>query len=98
MYGVHIAFDNGREPFIRFHMSRPEYCDEMRKFQIGFDLEIETIEEFSTGDSLIFYNAYERTTKRLLENIERVKSRARYYSRAAGGACKGDGARSGAQG
>lgn len=98
MYGVHIAFDNGREPFIRFHMSRPEYCDEMRKFQIGFDLEIENVEEFSTGDSLIFYNAYERTTKRLLKNIERVKSRARYYSRTDDRAGKGSGSRSGTEG
>ncbi len=98
MYGVHITFDNGHEPFIRFHMSRPEYCNEMRKFQIGFDLEIETVEEFSTGDSLIFYNAYERTTKRLLENIERMKSRARYFSRADDRAGKGSRSRSGKEG
>ncbi len=98
MHGVHVSFDNGREPFIRFRMNRQDYCDAMRKFQIEYDLEIENVEEFSTGDSLIFYNAYERTTKRLLKNIERMKSRARYYSRAAGGAGKGDGARSRAQG
>lgn len=98
MYGVHITFDNGREPMIRFRMNREDYCNEMRKWQVEYDLEIEKVEEFSTGDSLIFYNAYERLEKRLTKNIERMKSRARYYSRADGGAGKGYGARSGAQG
>lgn len=98
MYGVHITFDNGHEPVTRFRMSRKDYCGEMLKWQIDYDLEIERAEEFSTGDTLIFYNAYERNTQRLLKNIERVKSRARYYSREAGRACKGDGARIGVQG
>jgi hypothetical protein len=98
MYGVHIAFDNGREPFIRFHMSRPEYCDEMRKFQIGYDLEIENVEEFSTGDSLIFYKACERKAKQFIKNIERMKSRARYFSRTDDRAGKGSGSRSGTTG
>ena len=98
MYGVHVSFDSGREPFVRFRMNRQDYCDEMRKLQVEYDLEIENVDEFSTGDSLIFYNAHERLEKRLTKNIERMKSRARYYSRTAGGAGKGDGARSGAQG
>lgn len=98
MYGVHITFDNGHEPVTRFRMNRQQYSDEMRKWQIDYDLEIERAEEFSTGDTLIFYNAYKRNAKRITKNIERVKSRARYYSREAGRAGKGDGARIGAQG
>lgn len=98
MYGVHVSFDNGREPFIRFRMNRQDYCDEMRKLQVEYDLEIENVDEFSTGDSLIFYNAHRRPEKLLLKNIERMKSRARYYSRTDGRTGKSDGARSGAQG
>lgn len=89
MYGVHITFDNGHEPVTRFRMSRKDYCNEMLKWQIDYDLEIERAEEFSTGDTLIIYNAYGRNTKRRTKNIERVKSRARYYSRTTGGAGKG---------
>ena len=98
MYGVHITFDNGHEPVTRFHMSRQQYSEEMRKWQIEYDLEVERVDEYTTGDHLIFTNAYEWNTKRLLDNIERVKSRARYYSREAGRAGKGDGARIGEQG
>lgn len=98
MYGVHITFDNGHEPVTRFRMNRQQYSDEMRKWQIKYDLKIEHVDEFSTGDTLIFYNAYERNTKRTMKNIERVKSRAMYYSREVGRACKSDGARIGAQG
>jgi hypothetical protein len=98
MYGVHITFGNGHEPVTRFRMSRKDYCGEMLKWQIDYDLEIERVEEFSTGDTLIFYNAHERLKKRLATNIERMKSRARYYSRTASGAGKSSRARSGAQG
>jgi len=98
MYGVHITFDNGHEPVTRFRMNRQQYSEEMRKWQIEYDLEIEHVDEFTTGDHLIFTNAYERNAKRLLDNIERMKSRAMYYSREAGRAGKGDGARIGAQG
>ncbi len=98
MYGVHIAFDDEREPLMRFHMNRRQYCDEMLKFQMDYDLKIDHVEEFNNGDRLIFYKAYRRLEKQLLKNIERVKSRERYYSRTAGGAGKGDWARSGAQG
>ena len=98
MYGVHITFDDGHEPVTRFHMNRRQYSEEMRKWQMQYDLEVEKVDEYTTGDHLIFTNAYERTTQRMLKNIERVKSRARYYARTAGGVGKGDGARSGAQG
>lgn len=98
MYGVHITFNNGHEPVTRFRMSRKDYCGEMLKWQIDYELEIKRAEEFSTGDTMIFYNAYKRNTKRMMKNIERVKSRAKYYSREASRAGKGDGARIGAQG
>lgn len=81
MYGVHITFDNGHEPVTRFRMTRKQYSEEMRRWQLEYDLEIEHVDEFTTGDHLIFTNAYERNTKRLLKNIERAKSRARYYSK-----------------
>lgn len=89
MYGVHIAFDDEREPLMRLHMNRRQYCEEMLKFQMDYDLKIDHVEEFNNGDRLIFYNAYRRTEKQLLKNIERVKSRARYYKRADGGTGKG---------
>ena len=73
MYGVHISFDNKREPIVRFQMNRREYSDEMLKLQLDYDLEIEQVEEFSTGDSLIFYKAYDRSMQKLLKNIERMK-------------------------
>ena len=88
MYGVHITFDDGHEPVTRFHMNRRQYSEEMRKWQMQYDLEVEKVDEFTTGDHLIFTNAYERTTQRMLKNIERVKSRARYYSRENGRAGK----------
>ena len=68
MYSVHVSFDNGREPLIRFRMKRRDYCDEMLRLQVDYDLKIEKVEELSTGDSLIFYNAYERNTKRMSKN------------------------------
>lgn len=46
MYGVHITFDNGHEPVIRFRMNRQQYSEEMLKWQIDYDLEIERAEEF----------------------------------------------------
>ena len=94
MYGVHISFDNKRDPIVRFQMNRREYSDEMLKLQLDYDLEIEQVEEFSTGDTLIFYKAYDRNTQRLLDNIERMKSSARYYSRENDRAGKGSGTRS----
>ena len=84
MYGVHITFDNDHEPVSRFHLSRKEYSEEMLKWQVDYDLEIEQVDEYSTGDRMIFYSAFERKTKRLLKNIERMKSRARYYARTDG--------------
>ena len=94
MYGVHISFDNKREPIVRFQMNRREYSDEMLKLQLDYDLEIEQVEEFSTGDSMIFYKAYDRNTQRLLKNIERTNGYAWNYSRENDRAGKGCGTRS----
>ena len=81
MYGVHISFDDGCEPVTNFKLSRKQYNEKMRGLQIKYDLEIEHVDEFTNGDRLIFVNAYARTTERLLKNIEKAKSRSRYYSK-----------------
>lgn len=78
MYGVQIVFDNGHERVIRLKMRRNEYCDEMRKWEDGYDLKIERVETFKNGNTLIFYNAYERKDKPAHKNMEKVKSRAKY--------------------
>lgn len=84
MYGLHITFDDGSEPFSKFKLSRRQYGDEMLKRQIDYDLEIERVDDFKSGDRMIFVNAHKRTTEWILKNIERRKSRARYYTRRAG--------------
>lgn len=73
MYGVQITFDNGNEPVSRLHMSRREYGDEMIKWQMDYHLKIERTEEFSSGDVLIFYKAYDRKTSLSLREVAKAR-------------------------
>lgn len=80
MYGVHIRFKDGSNPFTRFDMNREEYCKEMKKWKEKYVIEVENAETLSTGDKLIFFSAEE-----IAEVIRRKKAedriRSRYYSR-----------------
>lgn len=85
MYGLHIAFDDGTEPVSMFKLSRRQYSDEMLKRQMDYELEIDRVDEFMSGDRMIFVSAHKRTADWVVKNAERRKSRAGYYSKTVNG-------------
>lgn len=85
MYGVHIKFDDGSGPFVRFGMTRREYNEQMREYDMKYRLEIEQVEETSSGDRLIFAGAHTEKAKWPKKNREVAKSRARFIERTDGG-------------
>lgn len=79
MYGVHIEFDDGSTPIMKMGMSRSEYSKKMRNLESEYQIKVERVEELSNGEKLIFARATEKWVAR--KNLEKAKSRARYYSR-----------------
>ena len=58
MYSIHIEFENGSNPYVRYNMNSAEYKKEFRKWSEEYDLS----KLYMIG-TIIYYSAKEKTRK-----------------------------------
>lgn len=40
---IHIEFEDGSNPYVRYNMSYNEFTEELEKWQVNFELKLESI-------------------------------------------------------
>ena len=53
---IHILFDNGSNPFVRYNLSPAEFAKEVLKWDKNYSLMYEGV----TGETILHFKAYER--------------------------------------
>ena len=56
---IHILFDNGSNPFIRYNLAPAEFAKEVLKWDKTFILQFIGV----TGETILHFKAYERKIK-----------------------------------
>ncbi len=87
MYSVQIEFSDGSQPIVKRNMTRAEYGRRMRSLELHYRIEIQQVETLSDKSTMIFARA--TSIDEIIKNLERRKSRARYYARTNGETGKG---------
>lgn len=56
---IHILFDNGSNPFVRYNLTPAEFAKEVLKWDKNYILQYEG----ATGETILHFTAYERTAQ-----------------------------------
>ena len=90
-YTLHIEFDDGSNPWVRFNMTRIEYGYEMGRWKARYKMTVDKTEETQNGGVVIFAKASAKSKEEKNNDLHKGKccKDGKGCRCGAGGACGG---------